>query len=230
MNWPRSAGTDSPLCHDPAVGRHGVAPQRDPRPPAEPAPGRWAVALIALLVLVLGLGLWWWSERTPRDPIDAAPVSATATVLSSPGCTASGADDETVVDLGLGGTGSSTLSGCGFTPGQRIDVEYRSGEPGKVRLAGTGTAGSGGAPRWLPFLILLVGLLLLGVTATWLFFGAGRRRTVRVQQADRLSVAQLRRSLDAPDSRDGQTPLTPTVSEPHDATPPQRPEPPHHPG
>lgn len=204
------------------MGRHGVA--EDPVPVVEPTRGRWIVVLIALLVLVLGLGLWWWSQRAPRDPIDATPVAATAVVDSSPGCVADGTGD-TVVDLGLGGSVRPTLSGCGFAVGQRIDVEYRSGDPARVRLAGTGTAGSGGAPRWLPFLVLLVGLLVLGVTATLLFFGAGRRRTVRVQQAARISVAELRRALESTDPPTaGESSSAEAVPEPNEPASPHEPE------
>ena len=210
------------------MGRHGVA--ADPAPVPEPVRGRWVVVLIAALVLILGLGLWWWSQRAPRDPIDAAPVAATAVVLTSPACAAAGTQD-TVVDLGLGGASRSSLSGCGFTVGQRIDVEYRSGEPSRVRLAGTSAAGSGGAPRWLPLLILLVGFLILGITATLLFFGSGRRRSARVQQAARISVAELRRALQTQQSPvAGENPPTATVVHPADPTPPPDPESARHAG
>lgn len=216
------------LCHDPAMGRHGVA--EDPAPVAEPTRGRWIVVLIALLVVVLGLGLWWWSQRAPRDPIDAAPVAATAVVLTSPACAADGTGD-TVVDLGLDTSTRSSLSGCGFAAGQRLDVEYRSGDPARVRLAGTSTAGSGGAPRWLPFLILLVGLLVLGITATLLFFGAGRRRTTRVEQAARISVAELRRTRQSPVPPAGsENHSTSTVPVPADPVTPQGPESARHAG
>ncbi len=149
-----------------------------------------AVALCVLLLAVVGLGVWWWAQRSVTDPIDSAPVSATATVVSSPSCLD---DGRTIVRVsGVDPSIESVLDGCGFSAGQRIAVEYRAGHPDVVRLAGTTRAGhSSAAGTIVPIVILLAGLAAaVGLVALG---RAGAKRT----RAGAVSVAQLRARMNA---------------------------------
>jgi hypothetical protein len=149
-----------------------------------------AIAVCVLVLAIAGLGTWWWIQRSMTDPIDAAPVSATATVVSSPSCLEEG--DSTVRVSGVDPSIVSELDGCGFSVGQRISVEYRAGHPGEVRLAGTTRAGHASTVGT----VVSIGILVAGLAAAVGLVavgraGSGRRRTGAV------SVAQLRARLAA---------------------------------
>lgn len=151
---------------------------------------RVPVAIVAVVLLVLtvgGLATWWWMESSAADPLDSAPVSATATVVTSESCLA---DGTTTVRLsGTDPNRLSVLDGCGFTVGQRIAVEYLAGHPESVRLAGTTRAHQSSPARALiPLAILVGGLgaaIAIGVLAV-------RRVPARRPGAGTVSVAELR--------------------------------------
>lgn len=149
-----------------------------------------AVALCVLVLAIAGLSAWWWAKRSVTDPIDAAPVSATATVVASPSCLDDGTT--TVRVSGVDPTVESVLDGCGFAAGQRISVEYRAGHPDVVRLAGTTRAGhSSPVGTFVPIVILLAGLAAAaGLVAL------GRSGSKR-SRAGAVSVAELRARIGA---------------------------------
>lgn len=148
------------------------------------------LSLVILVLAVSGLGVWWWTERSTTDPIAAAPVAATATVVSSPAC---GDPGETLVVVsGQDGPISSVLDGCGFSAGQRIGVEYLAGHPETARLAGTSRAGTESAARRLvPIAIVVAGLALAAILVAVGQHGPRRGKRQAV------SVAELVRRIDA---------------------------------
>lgn len=147
-----------------------------------------AIAMCVLVLAIVGLGAWWWMQRSVTDPIDANPVSATAVVVSSPSCAQDG--HTTVRVSGVGS--ESTLDGCGFTSGQRISVEYLAGHPDVVRLSGTTHAGHSSPTRtFIPIGIIVAGMVAaVGLVAA--SRSAGRR-----SRSGSLSVAQLRARMAA---------------------------------
>jgi hypothetical protein len=149
-----------------------------------------AIALCVLVLAITGLSAWWWAQRSVTDPIDTAPVSATATVVSSPSCLDDGTT--TVRVSGVDPPIESVLDGCGFTAGQRLSVEYQAGHPDVVRLAGTTRAGhSSPMGTIVPIVILLAGLAAAaGLVAL------GRSGSKR-SRAGAVSVAELRARMDA---------------------------------
>lgn len=153
-------------------------------------------ALIALVVLVLvavGLGVWWWSLRPAADPIDAAPVDAYAVVVSSPACPGDGITKIQIERPGATAA-ASQVSGCGYRTGARIAVQYLTDHPEQARVA-TGTATTGSSVRrWLPMGILLAGVL--AVAATIVLLAGQRRSRHREAGSDQLTVARLRAGLD----------------------------------
>lgn len=148
------------------------------------------LALCALLLAVTGLGVWWWTQRSVTDPIDAAPVSATATVVSSPSCLDDG--QTTVHVSGVEQSVESVLDGCGFSAGQRISVEYRAGHPEVVRLAGTTRAGHGSTAGTIVSLVILVA----GLAAAAGLVALGRAGARRPRDGT-VSVAELRARMAA---------------------------------
>lgn len=157
------------------------------------------IALVVLLVVAAGLGIWWWSLRSNTDPIDAAPVDAYAVVTSSPACPGDGI---TKIEIERPGStaAASQVSGCGYRTGGRIAVQYLSGHPEQARIA-TGNAPSTGASarKWLPMGILFAGVLAVAATIVLL---AGQRRSRHGEAgASQLTVAQLRAGM-----QDGRTP------------------------
>lgn len=146
-----------------------------------------AVACV-IVAAVVALASWWWSLGSGEDPIDASPVSATATVVSSPTC-ADG--DRTMVRVsGVDPDVASVLDGCGFAEGQRLTVEYLEGHPESVRLLGATPAGSTPVARKaLPVVMLLSGLAAMVMLAVVATRYRGRRRTGTV------SVAELQRRI-----------------------------------
>lgn len=149
-----------------------------------------AIALCVLLLAIAGLGIWWWAQRSRTDPIDAAPVSATATVVSSSSCLDDGST--TVHVSGVDASVESVLDGCGFTAGQRISVEYLAGHPDVVRLAGTTRAG-----HHSPIdTIVPIGVLVAGLAAAVGLIAVGRAGSGR-PPAGAVSVAQLRLRMSA---------------------------------
>lgn len=150
------------------------------------------VALVVLVAALAGLGSWWWALRSAVDPIAADPVAATAVVTASAPCDQAG---RTTVRLaGLAGAPEATLDGCGFVPGQRLDVEYLAGHPDHVRLAGTSTAGRDTvAAKVLPIAILVSGIAV--IVLLWLLIS--RRRRPRRGAAEAVSVADLRARIAA---------------------------------
>lgn len=150
--------------------------------PVEPRPARTGrrrlsplvLALVLLLVAAVALALWWWSLRSMSDPIDANPVSTTATVVASPPC---GEGGKTTVQLtGVHPGTDSTLDGCGFTVGERLAVDYLAGSPESARLTGTTRAGeSPMISKILPIVILVAGFACVAM----LGFAAAERRSRR---------------------------------------------------
>ena len=129
------------------------------------------LALVLLLVAAVALALWWWSLRSVSDPIDASPVSTTATVVSSPSCSEGGTTTVQLsgVDPGI----VSTLDGCGFTVGERLAVDYLAGSPESARLTGTTRAGESPLiAKILPIVILVAGF----ASVAMLGFAAAERR------------------------------------------------------
>ena len=168
------------------MGRHGVAARRHGRY----LPSRSLVIGLAVLILAAaGLGVWWWSLRSTSDPVSADPVSGTATVVFSPRCDVG---SSTVIDVALTPPVRASLSGCGFEQNQTLAIDYLAGHPDQVRLAGTGATGPTGPGRWLPWVILAVGVLIVG---TLLVVLADLRRDHRIRAAHRISVADLQRAL-----------------------------------
>lgn len=149
-----------------------------------------AIAAGVLLLAIAGLAAWWWTQRSMTDPIDAAPVSASATVVSSPSCLEDG--DTTVRVSGVDPSVVSELDGCGFNVGQRISVEYRAGHPEDVRLAGTTRAGHGSAVGT----VVSVGILVAGLAAAVGLVAVGRAGSGRTRTGA-VSVAQLRARMAA---------------------------------
>ena len=170
------------------MGRHGVAARRHGRY----LPSRsLVIGLAVLLVAAAGLGVWWWSLRSSSDPVSAAPVSATATVVFSPRCDVG---SSTVIDLAVTPPVRTSFSGCGFQQNQTVAIDYLAGHPEQVRLAGTGAAGPTGPGRWLPWVILALGVLVVGTVLVLL---GEVRRDRRIKAAHRISVADLQRVLAA---------------------------------
>ncbi|MEO7125765.1 MAG: hypothetical protein ABI382_03140 [Nakamurella sp.] len=139
--------------------------------------------MCVLLLAIVGLGAWWWIGRSGVDPIDANPVSASATVMSSPSCLDVG---HTTVRVS-GVAGVSNLDGCGFAVGQRISVEYLAGHPDVVRLSGTTHAGESSTARK----IVPIGILVAGLAAAVGLVAASRAGSKR-SRSGAVSVAQLR--------------------------------------
>jgi hypothetical protein len=181
------------------MGRHGGGPTSE-------RVRRVSMPLIAIGVLILaaiGFAIWLWSIRSVTDPIDAHPVDAYAVVVSSPSCTSgSGA---TVIDLDVPPVVRSSLSACGRRVGERLAVEYLSGQPEQVRLAGTTVANNTALGRWLPVAIVGAGLLaVIGTIALMI----DRRASKHGGIASRVTVAQLRARDTELDETPG-APLTP---------------------
>lgn len=168
------------------MGRHGAQQS----PPRRRAPFA-VIGLMVLLLAAVGLGIWWWSLGSHRDPIDASPVLGYAVVVSSPGCDSPAAD--TVVDL-LDVTPAvrATINACGRAQDERIAVDYLAGNPSQARVAGTSTAGTSTTGRWLPLAILAAGVLAVGAAIVLL---ADRRRSRQITTSRRVSVAELRRAV-----------------------------------
>jgi hypothetical protein len=171
------------------MGRHGSRHRRALRLGRVTIP-LTVLALCALLLAVTGLGVWWWTQRSVTDPIDAAPVSATATVVSSPSCLDDG--QTTVRVSGVEQSVESVLDGCGFSPGQRISVEYAAGHPEVVRLAGTTRAGHGSTTGTIVSIVILVAGLAAAAGLVALSRAGARR-----PRAGTVSVAELRARMDA---------------------------------
>ncbi len=147
-----------------------------------------AVGICLLLIGAILLGVWWWHLRSVTDPIDANPVDAYATVVSSPSC--SSGSRTTVRLSGTGPAVTARISGCGFATDQRLAVQYLEGHPTQMRLAGTTTAGSAGlAGKLLPIGILAAGLVAVFAAIALV---VERRRSRHLASADRISVADLR--------------------------------------
>lgn len=148
------------------------------------------VAIGVLVVAAIGFGFWLWSVRSVDDPIDANPVDAYATVLSSPSCTAG--TGATVIDLNLDTTVRSSLSACGRRVGERVAVQYLAGHPDQARLAGTAVAHNNSAGRWLPIAILAAGLLAVIGTLSLLIDRRRSRHDGSSTGVARPTVAELR--------------------------------------
>jgi hypothetical protein len=148
------------------------------------------IAVCVLLLAVAGLGLWWGIQRSMTDPIDAAPVSASAAVVSSPSCLTDGRT--TVRVSGVDSSVVSELDGCGFTPGQRISVEYLAGHPDVVRLAGTTRAGHTSTMGT----VVAIGILVAGLAAAVGLVAVGRAGAGRTRSGT-ISVAELRARMAA---------------------------------
>ncbi len=172
------------------MARHGVA---ESSRRTRPRPKRLVISLAVLLFAAVGLGIWWGTLRAHTDPISADPVAATATVVFSPSC---GTGSGTVVDLvDVTPAVRGSFSGCGYTQGEVVAVQYLAGQTQLIRLTGSTTAGAAGAGRWLPWAILVCGVLAI---ATVLVLVHDRRRTKQVQAAHRVSVADLQKAVAEP--------------------------------
>ncbi|AZI58410.1 hypothetical protein EH165_09930 [Nakamurella antarctica] len=134
------------------MGKHGGKKQR-----LNPL----IIALFLLaVILVVGLGTWWWSLRSSTDPISADPVQAYATVTASQPCTVAGAN--TAVDMNTSsGIVSANIAVCGFRVDQSVLVEYLRSEPTRARVFGTSTK----PPASTTQKLLPIGVLILGVIA-----------------------------------------------------------------
>ncbi len=142
---------------------------------------------LAALVLVVGLGSWWWSLRTATDPVSADPVQAYATVTESGPCTAAGST--TTVDMNTEtGIVSANLKICGYRVDQSILVEYLRSDPTQARVYGTSTApASSVVQKLLPIAILLLGVIAAGAALAML-----RERRKPRSTANPVTMAELR--------------------------------------
>jgi len=136
-----------------------------------------AITLGVLLLAGVATTSWWWSLRTPSDPIDQNPVAAQAFVVSSPSCTDRGAG--TVIDLfpASGGQTRALINGCGYTDGQQLAVEYLAGDPSLARAAGVdAAAGTDAVRQWWPIALGVLAVLAAGLAVVLVVDGRRFRR------------------------------------------------------
>lgn len=125
-----------------------------------------AVAIAVPAALIVASAAWWAGSVGTASPTDST-VTGSAVVVSSLAC--QNGDEGTVVDVlepagqPPGTTRRATLDSCGHRPGETLDVEYSTADPGRVALSGTMADDDDPAGRLLPLGLLLAALL--GVAA-----------------------------------------------------------------
>lgn len=155
------------------------------------ARSHWGYVAISAVLLMSGLILTiaTIANNSRNDPISAAPVNANAVVVQSHTCPSG---EVTTVRLRLPDADvTTTLSGCGFSTGSLLPVQYAAGDPRLIRLAGAADT----APvSWRSF--LLPASLLLGGIAGMLIVVVNARTSGRSPaSAPSISLADLQERL-----------------------------------
>lgn len=131
------------------------------------------IVLGSLVVAVVGVGTW--AGLKPQPIPSAATVDASAVVVSSPTCAASGGRTVVdVLDMGAtetGGTTRAELDACGYHEGQVLAVQHAVGDPTQVVIAKAADPSADLQPLGMLAALLLA---IAAAVAVWYDGRAGR--------------------------------------------------------